>query len=146
MRLLVQRVKEAAVKVEGTTIGSIGQGLLVFLGIHRQDTEEQGTYLVKKLLALRIFHDEERKMNRSIQEVDGNILVVSQFTLYGNCLNGRRPDFIDAAPPERAQALYQNFILQLEKEWGKKVEQGSFGAYMEVSITNDGPVTFFIER
>lgn len=146
MRIIIQRVKQASVKVDSQIIGSIEKGILVFLGIHKNDSTEQSTYRAKKILNLRLFPDEEGKMNRSLEEVKGNVLVVSQFTLYGNCLNGRRPDFIDAAPPNIAEPIYKNFIQHLEKEGGKKVEQGQFGAYMEISLINDGPVTFLLEK
>lgn len=146
MRLVIQRVKQASVKVNNEIVGAIDNGLLLFLGIHKDDTENTIPYLSQKILNLRIFHDDEGKMNRSVLDIKGNILIVSQFTLYGNCANGRRPDFIDAAPPSTAESLYKKMIQQLEKDFQKKVEQGVFGAYMEVSLINDGPVTFLLEK
>lgn len=145
MRVLIQRVKEARVTVEKEVCGSIGKGLLIFLGIHREDKAESTLWLVNKLLGLRLFADSEGKMNLSLKEIEGEALVVSQFTLYGNCLNGRRPDFIQAAPPETAQPIYEKFIEELRREIGR-VQTGMFGAYMEVALINDGPVTFLIER
>lgn len=146
MRLLIQRVKEASVKVEEHIVGSIGKGALVFIGIHKDDTEDKALFLANKLLTLRFFPDQERKMHFNLHEVEGNILVVSQFTLYGNCLEGRRPDFVEAAPPDKAKKLYEFFVQQLGKVSGKKIETGSFGAIMEVTLINDGPVTFFIDK
>src|SRR5262245_12973755 len=145
MRLLVQRVQEAKVFIEKQIYSEIGMGLLVLLGIHKDDDASQMKWLINKLIHLRIFCDEEGKMNRSVKEIGGQILVVSQFTLYGNCLNGRRPDFIQAAPPSIAEPLYQQFIEQLRQEI-ENVQTGLFGAEMQISLTNDGPVTFLIER
>lgn len=145
MRLLIQRVLEAKVLINKQVYSQIGSGLLVLLGIHKDDDDSQIKWLVNKLVHLRIFSDEEGKMNRSIKEINGQILVVSQFTLYGNCLNGRRPDFIQAAMPSIAESLYQQFVEQLRQEIGK-VQTGLFGAEMQISLTNDGPVTFLIER
>lgn len=145
MRLVIQRVKWAKVDVDGETIGQIGLGLLVFLAIHHDDSPEVIPYFIKKLIHLRIFGDEEDKMNRSVMDVGGQLLVISQFTLYGNCLNGRRPDFIDAAPPDKAEKLYDAFILELRAAYDR-VESGRFRAHMEVSSLNDGPVTFLLER
>lgn len=145
MRMLLQRVKEASVTVEGQKVGAIGKGLLIFLGIHKDDTPERTTWLVNKLIGLRLFADSEGKMNLGLKEVGGEALVVSQFTLYGNCLNGRRPDFIESAPPDRAKALYEKFVDEVRRELGS-VQTGQFGAYMEVALINDGPVTFLIER
>ena len=144
MRLLIQRVQEAQVFIQKQLYSEIGPGLLVLLGIHKEDDASQIKWLVNKLIHLRIFSDEEGKMNRSLKEIGGQILIVSQFTLYGNCLNGRRPDFIQAAPPAIAQLLYQQFIEHLSQEIGT-VRTGVFGAEMQISLINDGPVTFFIE-
>lgn len=145
MRLLIQRVKGAQVTVENRVVGAIGVGLLLFLGIHRNDTPEMTSWLVNKLVSLRCFADAAGKMNLSLKEVEGEALVVSQFTLYGNCLNGRRPDFIDSMPPEAAEPLYQKFVEELRQQI-QRVQTGQFGAYMQVSLINDGPVTFLIER
>ncbi len=146
MRLLVQRVKEASVKVEHKICGKIGIGLLVFVGMRHNDTVENAKWLAQKLVGLRIFRDEEDKMNLSVQDVQGKLLVISQFTLYGDCSKGRRPAFTGAALPEEALALYEKFISLLEKEMGHPVQTGIFGAPMEVSLINDGPVTFLIEH
>jgi len=146
MRLLIQRVKEAKVTVNKEICGQISRGLLVFLGVHKEDTPEKTEWLVTKLIGLRIFSDEVGKMNLDIRQIGGDILVVSQFTLYGNCLNGRRPDFIDAALPEPAFLLYEKFVSELSSELGKNVQTGVFGAAMEVSLVNEGPVTFLLEK
>lgn len=144
MRLLIQRVKEAKVEVEGKITGQIGKGLLVFLGVHKDDTEDEIDWLVNKLVNLRCFSDENDKMNLSIKDIQGGVLIVSQFTLYGNCMNGRRPDFIDAAAGPKAEDLYNKFVEIVRKEI-KHVGTGKFAAYMDVSLINDGPVTFLID-
>jgi D-tyrosyl-tRNA(Tyr) deacylase len=144
MRLLIQRVQKAQVLIQKELYSEIGSGLLVFLGIHKEDLPDQIAWLVNKLVHLRIFEDEEGKMNRSIKEIKGQILVVSQFTLYGNCLSGRRPDFIQAASPIIAQPLYEQFIQQLNQEI-EEIQTGVFGAEMQISLINDGPVTFLLE-
>lgn len=146
MKVLLQRVKSAFVEVEGKRVGSIQQGILIFIGIHKDDTEQQSLFLAKKIASLRIFPDQDYKMNLSLLDIKGDALVVSQFTLYGNSLSGRRPDFIEAAPPEKGESLYKIFIKDLEKELGKKVETGVFGQAMDVTLTNQGPVTFIIEK
>jgi D-aminoacyl-tRNA deacylase len=143
MRLVVQRVQQASVEVEGKIVGQIGKGLLVFLGIHKDDKAEDTRWLINKLLNLRIFEDQNGKMNLSLLDIKGEALVVSQFTLYGNCANGRRPDFIQAAPPDRAQPIYNKFIKEIGDAIGK-VQTGIFGASMAVSLVNDGPVTMII--
>jgi len=145
MKLVIQRVLEARVKVDSNIIGQINQGLLVFLGIHEEDTEEKIDWLVNKLCKLRIFEDDNQKMNLSVKDINGDILIVSQFTLYANCERGNRPDFISAAKPEKANHLYNLFIKQL-KTYQIKVETGIFGANMKISLINDGPVTVIIER
>jgi D-aminoacyl-tRNA deacylase len=144
MRLIVQRVQKAQVFIQQQLYSEIEFGLLVFLGIHKEDDKTQIDWLVNKLIHLRIFSDEEGKMNRNVKDVEGQILVVSQFTLYGNCLNGRRPDFIQAAAPSEAQPLYLLFIEKLSQEI-KEVRTGIFGANMQISLINDGPITFLIE-
>ena len=145
MRLLIQRVREAQVFIANQLHSQIGPGLLVLLGIHKEDHADQINWLVNKLVNLRIFCDQEGKMNLSVKDVSGQILLVSQFTLYGNCLNGRRPDFIQAAPPAIAQPLYHQFIEQLTQEMGS-IQTGVFGAEMQIALINDGPVTLLIER
>lgn len=144
MRLLIQRVKRAQVDVEGQTIGSIGPGALVFLGITHTDAPAQSIYLASKLLNLRMFHDAEQKMNLSLLDTRGSILIVSQFTLYADCSEGRRPSFTPAAPPALAEPLYNHFVAEVRKS-NLPVGTGSFGANMQVSLLNDGPVTFLID-
>ena len=144
MRLVIQRVREARVIVNDAATGSIGTGLLVFLGVSRTDTVEDADYLIGKLLGLRIFPDEDEKMNRNVQEAGGSLLIVSQFTLYGDCRRGRRPSFDQAAPPEQAQDLY-NYFVESAKRGPVPVETGVFQASMQVSIVNDGPVTILID-
>lgn len=144
MRIVIQRVKEASVIADGELSGKIKKGLLVFLGVHKDDVPENTQWLINKLVNLRIFEDANGKMNLSVKDVQGEILVVSQFTLYGNCNNGRRPDFIDTAPPPIATKLYEKFVSEVAQEMGA-VQTGRFGAYMEVSLVNDGPVTFILD-
>ena len=145
MRILVQRVKEAKVLVNGQIIGQIGKGILVFLGIAKGDNITQAEWLVKKVCSLRIFADKNSEFNLSLKEIGGEILVVSQFTLYGDCRKGRRPSFDQAAPPPEALLLYESFI-KLLKQQGIKVATGKFGALMQVHLINDGPVTLILER
>jgi D-tyrosyl-tRNA(Tyr) deacylase len=139
MRALVQRVSEASVSVDGETVAAIGPGLLVLLGVRRGDDDEAADRLARKLLALRIFEDDEGRMNRSVEDVGGDLLCVSQFTLYGDTRKGNRPSFVDAAPPEEAERLYERVCGALGAEGGR------FGARMAVSLVNDGPVTVLIE-
>ena len=146
MRALIQRVKEAKVTVNEKICGHIGHGMLIFLGVHKNDSPETVDWLVKKLVGLRIFPDEEGKMNRDIRHSNGAILVVSQFTLYGSCLSGKRPEFTEAALPEPAFLLYEKCVQELTKEMGKPIETGVFGALMEVNLINDGPITLLLER
>lgn len=145
MKLVIQRVKKASVRVNDSVTGSISNGLLILLGIHHNDTTETADFLVNKCTELRIFQDQNDKMNLSLKDIDGEILVVSQFTLYGDCSKGRRPSFIDAALPEKANQLYLYFISQLQK-CVRKIETGVFGAHMEVELINDGPVTLILEK
>lgn len=145
MRLLIQRVKNAHVNIEDTTYASIGKGLLVFFAVHKDDVPQTSLYLAKKLINLRIFSDEQNKMNLSLKDTKQELLIVSQFTLYSNCSKGRRPDFIDTAPPAIALKSYQDFISHVENEFGP-VQTGKFGANMQVGLVNDGPATFFIEK
>lgn len=144
MRAVVQRVTEASVEVEGRRVGEIGPGLVVLLGIAREDTNDDVDYLAEKIANLRIFNDEQGKMNRSLIETAGAMLVVSQFTLYGDVRRGRRPSYTEAAEPDRANALYEYFVEQTRKI-GIKTETGVFQAMMKVSLINDGPVTILID-
>lgn len=144
MRVVLTRVKSASVTVDGSVIGQIGQGFLILLGVTHEDTEAQAVKLADKLMGLRIFEDENGKMNRSLEDVGGQVLVVSQFTLYGNCKKGRRPEFLAAARPEIAIPLYEKFIA-LCRDKGFSVETGEFGAEMLVESVNDGPVTLIVD-
>lgn len=146
MKLVVQRVKKANVVVEGKTIGEIGQGFMVLIGISPTDTKENADFLVQKLIRLRVFEDENEKMNLSIQDIDGELLLISQFTLYADCNHGNRPSFTGAAKPEVANKLYEYFVEQCKKENIKKVATGEFGADMQVTLQNDGPVTIILEK
>lgn len=145
MRVLIQRVKKASVTIEGNIFSEINQGLLILLGIEAEDTQEDIDWLAGKIARLRIFSDENDAMNLSVQDINGDCLVVSQFTLHANTKKGNRPSFIKAAKPEIAIPLYENFIFQLEREIEKKVYKGSFGAMMDIALVNDGPVTIWID-
>ena len=145
MKLVIQRVKSARVEVDGKTAGEIGAGLLVLIGVGREDTEADADKYLKKLLGLRIFEDEQGKTNLSLADVDGELLLVSQFTLYANCRKGNRPSFIDAGAPEQAERLYQ-YIVSRAREQVPVVETGVFGASMEVSLVNEGPFTILLEN
>ena len=145
MRVVVQRVTKAEVKVEGAIIGACELGLLILAGVEEADTEEDAAWLSAKIANLRIFSDAEGKMNLSVKEVNGGMLVVSQFTLHASTQKGNRPSYIQAARPEKALPLFNTFISMLEKELGKPVATGKFGAHMEVSLVNDGPVTIMID-
>lgn len=145
MRVLIQRVKNASVTIEEEIHSEISQGLLVLLGIEEEDTQEDIDWLTRKISRLRIFSDENDAMNLSVQDVDGECLLVSQFTLHANTKKGNRPSFIKAARPETAIPLYERFISQLESEVGKEVKTGSFGAMMDIALVNDGPVTIWID-
>jgi D-aminoacyl-tRNA deacylase len=144
MRIVLQRVKSARVDVDGLTTGAIGAGLLILVGVTHSDTREHAEYLAKKVTELRVFSDEEGRMNRSVLDSGGSLLVVSQFTLYGDCRKGRRPSFDAAAPPDHARALYLHLVEQL-KTSNVTVETGVFQAKMEVHLINDGPVTFVLD-
>jgi D-tyrosyl-tRNA(Tyr) deacylase len=144
MKLVLQRVVKASVLVHDITVGSIGPGILALLGVARTDTFEDADYLLDKLLHLRIFPDENYKMNRNVGEVGGSLLIVSQFTLYGDCRRGRRPSFDQAAPPEQAEALY-NYFVESARRSPVPVQTGVFQAMMEVHLVNDGPVTILLE-
>jgi D-tyrosyl-tRNA(Tyr) deacylase len=144
MRAVVQRVKESKVEVKGETVGAIGPGLLIFLGVGKEDSEEDGTYLSEKIAHLRIFPDEEGLMNLSLMDTGGAALVVSQFTLWGDCRKGRRPSFAKASEPERANALYEHFIGLMKKK-EIQVATGRFQEMMDVFLVNDGPVTLILD-
>ena len=144
MRAVVQRVTSSRVTVEDKVVGEIGAGLLVLLGVARDDGKEDADYLANKVTNLRIFNDEQGKMNLSLIDARGAMLVVSQFTLYGDTRHGRRPSYIDAAEPEKANALYQYFVERVRSQ-GVRVETGVFQAMMQVNLTNDGPVTILLD-
>lgn len=146
VRVLIQRVKHAKVIAEGTVLGRIGEGLLVFVGIAHADSLTNIMWMCDKIARLRVFEDAAGKMNRSVMDTGGGILVVSQFTLYGDASKGNRPGFSRAAPPDAAEPLYEEFVRRLKDISGLKVETGSFGASMEVELVNDGPVTILIEK
>lgn len=145
MRILLQRVEHAEVSVGGKTVAAIGPGLCVFLGVGKEDSERDGAFLADKLLNLRIFPDESGRFDRSVMDTRGEILVVSQFTLYGDCRKGRRPSLTDAAAPKEAERLYHDFVDKLRLPGGPRVRTGTFQAHMKVSLVNDGPVTFIID-
>ena len=145
MKIVLQRVAQASVRVGGEDIATISRGLLVLFGAEKNDDETKVVFLAEKILNLRIFSDEKGKMNLSCLDISGEVLVVSQFTLAGDCSKGRRPGFDNAAPPNQAKSLYQNFIHQISKS-GLNVNTGEFGADMQVDLINDGPVTFTLER
>ena len=144
MRAVLTRVKHASVAIDGKIHGQIGEGFLILLGVTHEDTEAQAVKLAEKLTSLRIFEDENGKMNRGLDEVQGQLLIISQFTLYGNCKKGRRPEFLAAARPEVAIPLYEKFV-QLCRDKGFHTETGEFGAYMQVESLNDGPVTLVVD-
>jgi len=141
MRAVLQRVRQASVTVDGKVVGAIGPGLAVLVGIARTDTEKDAEYLAEKLIHLRVFPDQQGRMNRSLVETGGELLVISQFTLYGDCRKGRRPDFTEAAGPEDARNLYNYFVETLHARCNCRITTGVFQAEMEVSLTNHGPVT-----
>lgn len=145
MKLVIQRVKNAKVDVDRKTVGKIGKGFLVLIGITHTDTKQIADYLVKKLCNLRIFEDENEKMNLSLKDVGGELLIVSQFTLYADCTEGNRPSFVNAAKPDMANELYEYFCEECKNN-GFNVQKGIFGADMKVSLLNDGPVTIIMEK
>lgn len=145
MRVVIQRVSEAAVKIDGTIVGEISKGLVVLLGIAQEDTEQDALYLIQKLINLRIFSDADGKMNLSVQDCGGELLIVSQFTLYADTKKGNRPSYIRAARPEHAIPLYEFFLQELQKQFQGPIQTGQFGADMKVSLINDGPVTIIID-
>ena len=144
MKAVIQRVTRASVEVDGTIVGKIGHGLLILLGVAKGDGETDGRYLVEKIRTLRIFSDEQGKMNRSLADIEGSVLLVSQFTLLGRTANGRRPSFDEAAPPDEAKRLYEAVAIDL-RSLGIPVETGVFAAHMQVELLNDGPVTFVLD-
>jgi|SRR5262245_32000358 len=144
MKAVIQRVTRASVLVEGKTVGQIESGLLVMVGVAKGDGETDGRYLVEKVRTLRIFSDEQGKMNRSLADLGGSVLLVSQFTLLGRTTNGRRPSFDEAAPPDEAKRLYEQVVEELQRQ-GTHVETGVFAAHMQVELINDGPVTFVLD-
>lgn len=144
MRAVVQRVSSASVRVDSQTVGQIGRGFVVLLGVAADDTQDDVIYMAGKVLGLRVFEDADGKMNLDLKQVSGEVLVVSQFTLYGDCRKGRRPSFIAAARPETAEVLYHSFCAELRGQ-GTKVATGRFQAYMEVELINDGPVTLLLD-
>ncbi len=144
MTAVIQRVREARVDVAGACVGAIGQGILVLLGVEKGDEEADASWLAKKIVELRIFEDQAGKMNRSVQEIGGEILAVSQFTLAGNCAKGRRPSFDTAAPPDEGKRLYEEFVARV-RETGAPTATGIFQADMQVALVNDGPVTFILK-
>lgn len=144
MKAVIQRVSKASVKIEEKKIAQIGNGILVLLGVKKDDTKKEAELLAQKTVNLRIFNDEQEKMNLSLLDMKGDILVVSQFTLYGNCRKGRRPSFIEAALPEKADLLYQEYIQSL-KNYNLSVQTGQFQAMMQVELINDGPVTIILD-
>ncbi len=144
MRIVFQRVQHASVVIECTTVASIQMGALVFLGIGEDDTQKDADFLVRKIVDLRVFEDENGKMNRSLRDIDGECIVVSQFTLYGDCHKGRRPSFVRAKSPAEAEALYHYFVERLH-ETKITTQTGQFGADMKISLLNDGPVTLLID-
>lgn len=144
MKAVIQRVRDARVTVDGETVGSIEAGLLIYLGVAKGDEKKQAAWLAEKIVKLRVFHDEAGKMNRAVNEVEGQIMVISQFTLMGNLRKGNRPSWDDAAEPEHAENLYEYFLEEM-RERVPSVASGTFGAHMDVRYTNDGPVTFILE-
>ena len=145
MKLVIQRVKHARVEVDGKEVSAIGKGLLIFIGISKEDDGTQIEWLAKKAAELRIFEDDQDKMNLSLKDIGGEILLVSQFTLYGSCIKGRRPDFLNAAHPEKAEKMYLKFAEAL-KQNGIIPKLGEFGKHMDIVLLNDGPVTMILER
>lgn len=145
MRIIVQRVSEASVRIDGKIVGSIAQGMMVLLGVETTDSQSDADYLIQKLLSLRIFNDSDGKMNLSIQDVSGELLIISQFTLHASTKKGNRPSYIRAARPEQAIPLYQYFIEQAQNKMKTKIQTGEFGADMKVSLVNDGPVTIILD-
>lgn len=145
MKIVLQRVKNAQVKVDEKSVGKIEKGLLIFLGIGKNDDEKIADKFVKKICNLRIFEDENKKMNKSVKDINGDILIISQFTLYANCKSGNRPSFIEACEPQKANELYEYFKKMCSKELERNIQSGVFGADMKVELLNDGPVTIILD-
>tara|TARA_Y100001935_G_scaffold1014_1_gene870 strand:- start:69766 stop:70206 length:441 start_codon:yes stop_codon:yes gene_type:complete len=146
MKVVVQRVSSASVKVGNQITGAINKGLLLLVGVHQDDTDEQMKWMCEKILKLRVFEDQDEKMNLSVSDVKGEILVVSQFTLYGDARKGTRPSYIDAARPEKAEPMYDAMIKYFETHSDLNIQTGKFGAMMDVELVNDGPVTLILEK
>lgn len=146
MKTVIQRVRRASVSVDGEVVGAIDHGLLVFVGVGPQDTETEAKWLAERIAVMRIFADDDDKFNRSVLDVDGGVLVVSQFTLYGDAVGGRRPSFFKAAPPQIAEPLIEKFVGFVKAAGVQRVETGRFGAKMLIDIQNDGPVTILLDR
>lgn len=146
MRVVVQRVKSASVTVDKEVTGAIGKGLLLLVGVHQEDTKEQMEWMCEKVLKLRIFEDKEGKMNWSVTDVEGGILVVSQFTLYGDAKKGTRPSYIEAARPEKAEPMYEEMVNYMKMNSDVDIQTGKFAAMMDVELVNDGPVTLVLEK
>ena len=144
MRFLIQRVSEASVTIDGEVAGAIGQGFCVLIGVSEEDTKETADLMVRKMLGLRIFQDENEKTNLSLADVGGSLLLISQFTLYADCRKGNRPSFVKAGSPDKANELYE-YIIEKCRESGRPVERGVFGAYMKISLVNDGPFTVMLD-
>lgn len=145
MRVVIQRVQKAKVTVDQKIVGQIDKGFLILLGVGHQDSEDDINYLVRKIANLRVFEDEEQKMNRSLLDTQFDCMVVSQFTLFADCKKGNRPSFIEAAPPQKANAMYLQFVKKMEEALGKFIPTGIFGASMQIELINDGPVTIVID-
>ena len=145
MRALLQRVSSSSVNVDGQTVGQVGRGLLVLLGIHKDDTAADGDWIAKKILQARIFEDEAGKMNLSVSDIKGELLIVSQFTLYGDLSKGTRPSFSDSMPGEAARTFYADWVAKLRSQCALKIEEGRFAATMQVNIVNEGPVTLMLD-
>jgi D-tyrosyl-tRNA(Tyr) deacylase len=145
MKVVLQRVKKASVEIDSEIAGSINHGLLVYLGIREDDNQEDIDWMIKKMIQLRIFPDENEKMNLNIKDVEGEFLIVSQFTLYASTKKGNRPSFTEAAKPEKAKTLYEEFLEALKSKMGVIIQSGRFGAHMQVSSINDGPLTFIVD-
>lgn len=145
MKIVLQRVKNAQVKVDEKSVGKIEKGLLIFLGIGKNDDEKITDKFVKKICNLRIFEDENKKMNKSVKDINGDILIISQFTLYANCKSGNRPSFTEASEPQKANELYEYFKKMCSKELERNIQSGVFGADMKVELLNDGPVTIILD-
>ena len=146
MRAVVQRVKQASVAVDGKEVGAVGRGFLVLAGFTATDDDETLRWMARKIVSLRVFEDPDGKMNLGLESVDGSILVVSQFTLYGDCRKGKRPSFDKSAPPDAAEGLYRKFVAIMREEASCRIETGVFQAHMDVNLVNDGPVTLVIEK